>query len=175
LAFVGALIDAYHLYAGRSAVQYLIIMHFCTTTLYVQLALDEARRSRETDQLVAEAAATHCRQRDGADLLPYSEGETNEDYGDSETALDTAPEIGLVDREPPPRPCLNGNSARRRTSTAGTRTRARDRSDGVAEIDEGGARGVVQERMITEFSGPFQQGYPGALMLERERERERAL
>lgn len=133
----------------------------------MQVALDEARRSREKDQLVAEAAATR-RQRDGAGSWPYSEGETNEDYGDSS---ETAPEIGLVDREPPPRPRLNGNSTRRRTSTAGTKTSTRDRADGLPEIDEGGARGVVQERMTTEFPGPFQQGYPGALMRERERER----
>ena len=135
-------------------------VEICTTTLYVKLALDEARRSREKDKLVAEAAATHRRKRDGAGSWPYSEGETNEDYVD---LSETAPEIGLVDREPPPKPRLNGNSTRRQTSTAGTRTGVRDRADDLAEIDEGGARGIVQERMITEF-------YPGAFMLEREKE-----
>jgi hypothetical protein len=51
-----------------------------------QVALDEARRSREMDQMVAVPAARQRSHRDGATTWPYSEEETHEDLGDSSDA-----------------------------------------------------------------------------------------
>ena len=51
-----------------------------------QVALDEARRSREMDQMVAVRAARQRSHRDGATTWPYSEEETHEDLGDCSDA-----------------------------------------------------------------------------------------